>query len=76
METASFPKNRDWYFLWQVLGTKKEIAASDRRINPTSVSQNLPCSAQRDPRDVEENFAFQETSVIITRVFSTGMSYS
>ena len=43
---------------------KWEIVASDRRINPTAVSQNLPFSAQRNPRDVEENFAFQEMSVI------------
>ena len=62
-------------FCGRCLVLKKEIVASDRRINPTAVSQNLPCSAQRDPRDVEENFAFQEMSVIITRVFSTGINY-
>ena len=54
---------------------KREIVASYRRINPTAVSQNLPFSAQRNPRDVEENSAFQEMSVIFTRVFSTGMNY-
>ena len=62
-------------FCGRCLVSRREIVASDRRINPTAVSQNLPCSAQRNPRDVEENFAFQETSVIITRVFSTGMNY-
>ena len=62
-------------FCGRCLVLKREIVASDRRINPTAVSQNLPCSAQRNPRDVEENFAIQEMSVIITRIFSAEMNY-
>ena len=62
-------------FCGRCLVLKREIVASDRGINPTAVSQNLPCSAQRNKRDVQENFAFQEMSVIIIRVFSTGMNY-
>ena len=62
-------------FCGRCLVLKREIVASDRRINSTAVSQTLQCSAQRNPRDVEENFAFQEMSVIINRVFSTGMNY-
>lgn len=50
MAEASYYKGKSWRVI--------------RQYNP--VSQNLPCSAQRNPRDVEENFAFPELSVIIT----------
>ena len=61
--------------LWQGVSPLKGNRGEWSTDQSNSVSQNVPCSAQRNPRDAEENFTFPALTVIFTRVFSTGMNY-
>ena len=55
METVSFPENIDWYLLFLAKGNLDEWSTDQSN----QVSQNLPCSVQRNPRDMGEISPFQ-----------------